>query len=126
MTLVNRLRKKWKPILLWTLLIGLYAYWQLIPEVSIVNGTGHPIKHIEIVLPMDDKVYRDIKPGANKSFRYHPAREDGVYRLRVILYNDQILKQEARLIEAWNFGHKVILEILPDGTIRTDLSYSYW
>lgn len=123
---LKRLLTKWKSILLWTSLIGLYSYWQLIPEVSIVNGTGYPIKHIEVVMPFDDKVYRNIKPGANKSFRYHPAREKGAYRLRVILYNDQILKTEARLIETWNFGHKVIFEILPDGTIRTDLTYSYF
>ena len=124
--ILKRLLSKWKPILLWTLLIGLYSYWQLIPEVSIVNGTGQPIKHVEVVLPFDDKVYRNIKPGDNKSFRYHPAREAGSYNLRVILYDDKILKTEARYIEAWNFGHKIIFEILPDGTIRTDLSYSYW
>ncbi len=124
--MLKRIRKHWKPILIWTLLIALYSYWQLIPEVSLVNGTGHAIKHVEISLPTDDKVYRNIEPGANKSFRYHPARQDGVYRIRAILYNDQIVKTEARLIKSWNFGHKVIFEILPDGTIRTDLSYSYF
>ena len=124
--ILKRLLSKWKPILFWTLLIGVYGYWQLIPEVSIVNGTGQPIKHVEIVLPFMDKVYRNIKPGGNKSFRYRPATEDGSYRLRVILQNDEILKMDTRLIESWNFGHKVIFEILPDGTIRTDLSYSYW
>ena len=124
--MLNKLLNKWKPILFWVLLIGLYSYWQLIPEVSIVNGTGQPLKHVEINLPDGDKIYRNILPGANKSFRYHPARDKGAYKVRVIMSNDRILKQEARLIEAWNFGHKIIFEILPDGSIRIDLSYSYW
>ena len=118
--------KLWKPVLIWTLLLSLYAYWQLAPEVSIVNGTGQPIKHIEIVFLDNDKVYRNILSAESKNFRYHPVRQEGAYRLRVILNDDRILKQEARLIEAWNFGHKVVFEILPDGSIRADLSYSYW
>ena len=122
----KRLVKLWKPVLIWTLLLSLYAYWQLSPEVSIVNGTGQSIKHIEIVFLDNDKVYRNILSGDSKNFRYHPARQKGAYRLRVILNDDRILKQEARLIEAWNFGHKVVFEILPDGSIRADLSYSYW
>ena len=122
--MLTRIKKHWKPIVIWTSLIALYAYWQLIPEVSIVNGTGQPLKHVEVVIPTDDKVYRNIKPGDNKSFRYHPARANGSYKLRVILNDDRIIKQEARYIEAWNFGHKIIFEVLPDGTIRTDLSYS--
>lgn len=122
--MLSRIKKHWKPIIIWTLLIALYAYWQLIPEVSIINGTGQPLKHVEIVIPNDDKVYRNILPGDNKSFRYHPARADGVYQVRVILNDDRIIKQEARLIRAWNFGHKIIFEVLPDGSIRTDLSYS--
>ena len=116
--------KRLKPALIWTLLIGLYAYWYLIPEVSVVNGTGQPIKHVEIVIPNDDKVYRNILPGQAKSFRYHPRSEDGVYKLRVILQDDKILKKEARLAKAWNFGHKIIFEVLPNGSIRIDLSYS--
>jgi hypothetical protein len=118
------MRKRWKPALVWTLLISLYAYWYLIPEVSIVNGTGQPLKHVEIYLPDDDKVYRNIAAGDNKSFRYHPRSEAGEYRLRVILHDDRILKKEARLIKPWNFGHKIIFEVLPDGSIRIDLSYS--
>ncbi|MEL0066697.1 MAG: hypothetical protein VW874_00385 [Gammaproteobacteria bacterium] len=122
--MIAGIKKHIKPILIWTLLIALYAYWQLIPEVSIVNGTGQALKHVEIVIADDDKVYRNILPGDNKSFRYHPARADGAYQVRVILHDDRIIKQEARLIEAWNFGHKIIFEVLPDGSIRTDLSYS--
>ena len=124
--MLKRITKHWKPILIWTLLIFLYGYWQLIPEVSIVNGTGQPIKHVEITMPSGDKVYRNILPGDSKSFRYHPARQDGAYQLRVIMNNDDIIKQQSRLIEAWNLGHKVIFEVLPDGSIRTDLSYSFW
>ncbi len=122
--MIAGIKKHIKPILIWTLLIALYAYWQLIPEVSIVNGTGQALKHVEIVIADDDKVYRNVLPGDNKSFRYHPARADGAYQVRVILHDDRIIKQEARLIEAWNFGHKIIFEVLPDGSIRTDLSYS--
>ena len=122
--MIAGIKKHIKPILIWTLLIALYAYWQLIPEVSIVNGTGQALKHVEIVIADDDKVYRNILPGDNKSFRYHPARADGAYQVRLILHDDRIIKQEARLIEAWNFGHKIIFEVLPDGSIRTDLSYS--
>ena len=122
--MIAGIKKHIKPILIWTLLIALYAYWQLIPEVSIVNGTGQALKHVEIVIADDDKVYRNILPGDNKSFRYHPARADGAYQVRVILHDDRIIKQEARLIDAWNFGHKIIFEVLPDGSIRTDLSYS--
>ncbi|MEL0034815.1 MAG: hypothetical protein VW882_00225 [Gammaproteobacteria bacterium] len=122
--MIAGIKKHIKPILIWTLLIALYAYWQLIPEVSIVNGTGQALKHVEIVIADDDKVYRNILPGDNKSFRYHPARADGAYQVSVILHDDRIIKQEARLIEAWNFGHKIIFEVLPDGSIRTDLSYS--
>ena len=108
--MIAGIKKHIKPILIWTLLIALYAYWQLIPEVSIVNGTGQALKHVEIVIADDDKVYRNILPGDNKSFRYHPARADGAYQVRVILHDDRIIKQEARLIEAWNFGHKIIFE----------------
>ena len=122
--MIAGIKKHIKPILIWTLLIALYPYWQLIPEVSIVNGTGQALKHVEIVIADDDKVYRNILPGDNKSFRYHPAHADGTYQVRVILQDDRIIKQEARLIEAWNFGHKIIFEVLPDGSIRTDLSYS--
>ena len=120
------MKKHWKPILLWTALIALYGYWHLIPEVSLVNGTGMPIKHVEIVIPDDDKVYRNIMPGEHKSFRYHPRSKAGEYNIRIIMADDSILKETAAIIKPWNLGHKVIFELLPDGSIRVDLSYSVY
>ena len=118
--------KRWKTALIWVLLIGLYGYWQLIPEVSVVNGTGQPLKHVEISIPDDDKVYRNILPGGNKGFRYHPRSSAGEYKLRVFFNDDRIVKKQARIIKPWNFGHKVIFEVLPDGSIRIDRSYSFF
>lgn len=115
---------KWKVPLIWAGLILLYAYWQLIPEVSLVNATGQTISHIEVKLLDDDKVYREIKHGENKTFRYHPSSSAGKYELKVILEDGAILKESLPIIKSWNLGHKVLFEILPDGSIRVDRSYS--
>ena len=115
---------KWRIALIWVALISLYAYWQFIPEVSIVNATGQTISHVEIKLLGDDKVYREIKSGENKTFRYHPSSESGSYMLRIILADGQILKESVPIIKPWNLGHKVLFEILPDGSVRIDRSYS--
>ena len=115
---------KWKGPLIWTALILLYAYWQLIPEVSLVNATGQTISHIEVKLLGDDKVYREINHGENKTFRYHPSSSDGAYELKVILQDGTILKENLPIIKSWNLGHKVLFEFLPDGSVRVDRSYS--
>ena len=116
--------KKWRAPLAWAGLILLYGYWQLIPEVSLVNATGQIITHIEVKLLDDDKVYREIAPGANKTFRYHPSSTGGSYDIRVIMSDGSILKETVPIIKSWNLGHKVVFEFLPDGSVRVDLSYS--
>jgi len=115
---------KLKAPLAWAGLILLYAYWQLIPEVSLVNATGQSISHIEVKIIDDDKVYREIAHGENKTFRYHPSSHAGSYSIKVILADGTIVRERVPIIKSWNLGHKVLFEFLPDGAVRVDRSYS--
>jgi len=124
MSTTEKSSKAWKGPLFWALLIILYIYWHLIPEVTFVNGSGTRVEHIEISLVDDNKVYRHIEHGASKNFRYHPRSSGGSYEIKIIMLDGSIFKESINIIQPWNFGHKVVFELLPDSSLRVDRSYS--
>ena len=94
-----RLFKKYKVHLIWTLLIGTYLYVTLLPEVMFINGSGLTVEQITIIIPADDKVWRNIKHGESKGFRYQPSSRSGEYKVSIILDDGTLIKTKFKGIE---------------------------
>jgi len=116
--------RKHKAYLIWFGLIIVYLYWVLLPEVLFVNGSGVTVEHIKIVIPGDDKVWRNIAHGKSKGFRYQPLRQTGTYEVSIILNDGSLIRGKFNTITPWNLGHKAIFELSPDLQLRADFSYS--
>ena len=116
--------KKHKIPLIWALLIGTYLYVTLLPEVMFVNDSGLTVEHVEIIIPSDDKVWRNIKHGESKSFRYQPSPDSGEYKVSIILDDGSRIKTNFKGIESWNMGHKAFIELTPDMKLKADFTYS--
>jgi len=116
--------KKYKVYILWFLLISVYLYRTLLPEVVFVNASGTRVEQVTISIPADEKIWRNIEHGKSKAFRFQPSRIDGMYKLSIILNDGTIIRSGFTNIKAWNFGQKVLFELLPDKTIRADFEYS--
>ena len=116
--------QKHKTKFLWVLLIGFYLFYNLLPEVLFVNGSGLQVDRVHIVMPRDDKSWYEVKHGASKSFRYLPEQSSGWYELELTLSDGTIVKGRFEGIEPWDLGHKAIFELLPDLSIRADFDYS--
>ena len=119
-----RLFKKYRVHLTWAMLISVYLYWTLLPEVIFVNAAGITVEQVKIILPNEDKVWRNIKHSGSKNFRYQASSTSGDYKVEIILSDGSIIKSNFRGIKAWNFGHKAIIELSPDRSLRSDYSYS--
>lgn len=116
--------KKYRVHLTWAMLLSIYLYWTLLPEVIFVNAAGITVEQVKIILPNDDKVWRNIIHGGSKNFRYQASSSAGQYRAEIILSDGAIIKGNFPGIKAWNFGHKAIIELSPDRSLRSDYSYS--
>lgn len=116
--------KKYRAHLTWALLISVYLYWTLLPEVVFINGSGETIEQLKIVLPNADKIWRNIEHSNSKSFRYQASSQEGEYQIEIIKADGSRLRSTIKAIKPWNFGHKLFIEMSPDGTLRTDFSYS--
>ena len=116
--------KKYKVHLIWTLLIATYLYVTLLPEVMFINGSGLTVEQITIIIPADDKVWRNIKHGESKGFRYQPSPESGEYKVSIILDDGTRIKTNFKGIESWNMGHKAFIELTPDMRLKADFTYS--
>jgi len=117
---------KYKSYLLWTGLIFVYLYWVLLPEVLFVNGSGMTVDHINITIPGDDKVWRNIEHGKSKGFRYQPVRETGSYQVSLTLSDGSLIRGTYNVIVPWDLGHKAIFELSPDLQLRADFNYSFF
>jgi hypothetical protein len=120
----STLFKKYKVHLIWTLLIGTYLYITLLPEVMFINGSGLTVEQVTITIPADDKVWRNIKHGESKGFRYQPSSKSGEYKVSIILEGGTRIKSNFKGIESWNMGHKAFIELTPDMRLKADYSYS--
>ena len=116
--------KKYKIYLLWFLLISAYLYRILLPEVVFVNASVMTVEQVKISIPNDDKIWRNIKHSESRAFRFQPAQVAGEYKVSIILNDGTIIKSSFANIKPWNFGQKVLFELLPDKTIRSDFEYS--
>jgi hypothetical protein len=116
--------RKYRPHLFWLILIGLFLYRGLLPEVLFVNGSGVTIDHIKITIPDDDKVWRNIAHGKSKTFRYQPPITSGRYELFITLSDGSLIRGNFKVITPWNFGHKAIFELSPDHKLRAEFNYS--
>jgi len=116
--------KKYKVPLIWTLLIGTYLYVTLLPEVMFINGSGLTVEKIEIIIPGDDKVWRNIKHGESNRFRYQPSRRVGEYKVAIILDDGTLIKTNFKGIKSWNMGHKAFIELTPDMKLKADFTDS--
>jgi len=121
-----KLLKQYRAHLGWTLLILVYLYWTMLPEVVFINGSNVTIEQLKIVIPNDDKIWRNIQHGESKSFRYKISDQQGQYRVEIIQSDGSIIRSSIKGIEPWNFGHKLFIEFLPDKSLRTDFSYSFF
>jgi hypothetical protein len=116
--------KKYKVHLIWALLIATYLYVTLLPEVMFINGSGLTVEKVTIIIPADDKVWRNIKHGESKGFRYQPSRAGGEYKVSIILDDGTLIKTNFKGIESWNMGHKAFIELTPDMKLKADFTYS--
>ena len=116
--------KKYKVHMIWALLIGTYLYVTLLPEVMFINGSGLTVEQITITIPDDDKVWRNIKHGESKSFRYQPSTTEGEYVVSIILDDGSRIKTNFKGIEPWNMGHKAFIELTPDMKLKADFTSS--
>jgi len=123
---MKSLLKKNRAHLTWTLLILVYLYWTMLPEVVFINGSNNTIEQLKIVIPDDDKIWRNIKHGESKSFRYKISGQQGQYKIEIIQSDGSIIRSTIKGIQPWNFGHKLFIEFLPDKSLRTDFSYSFF
>jgi len=119
-----KILKKYRSHLTWSLLILIYLYWSMLPEVVFINGSNITLEQVKITIPSDDKVWRHLKHGESKSFRYQISSEKGQYLVEIIQNDGSKIRSTFKGIEPWNFGHKLFIELLPDKTLRTDFSYS--
>ena len=76
-----QLFKKYRVHLTWAMLISVYLYWTLLPEVIFVNAVGITVEQVKIILPNDDKIWRNIKHSESKSFRYQASNAAGEYKV---------------------------------------------
>ena len=118
------LKGKYKSYLLWSGLLFMYLYWVMLPEVLFVNGSGKTVDHINISIPGDDKVWRNIEHGKSKGFRYQPVRETGSYNVAITLSDGSLIRGTYNVIVPWDLGHKAIFELSPDLQLRADFNYS--
>jgi len=118
------LKGKYKSYLIWGGLIFIYLYWVMLPEVLFINGSGITVDHIEIKIPGDAKVWRNIEHGKSKGFRYQPQRERGSYQVSIVLSDGSVIRGSYKAITAWDLGHKAIFELSPDLQLRADFNYS--
>ena len=116
--------RKYRAYLAWFLVIVFYLYWMLLPEVSFVNGSGQTVEQVKIIIPGDDKIWRNIVHGSSKAFRYQPSSKAGEYEVSVILADGTLIRSNFNVIKPWNLGHKAIIELSPDLSLRSDYSYS--
>ena len=116
--------RKYRAHLLWFLLISVYLYWTLLPEVIFVNGSGTTIEQLKIIIPTDDKIWRNIEHGSSKAFRYQPSSRSGQYKISIILSDGSLIRGNFDAITQWNLGHKAIIELSPDLNLRADFSLS--
>jgi len=118
------LKGKYKSYLVWTALFFVYLYWALLPEVLFINGSGMTVDHIEITIPGDNKIWRNIEHSKSKGFRYQPLREAGSYQVSIVLSDGSLIRGTYNVITAWDLGHKAIFELSPDLQLRADFDYS--
>ena len=118
--------RKFRPHLFWLLLISLFLYVAVMPEVLFVNGSDITVDHIKIAVPADDKVWRNIEHGKSKAFRYHVSTMQGKYEVLISLADGSTVQGKFKAITPWNFGHKAIFELSPDLKLRADFSYSFF
>jgi len=82
------------------------------------------VDHVRIMIPGDNKVWRNIKHGKSKGFRYQPLTESGTYEVSIILSDGSRVRGKFGAITPWNLGHKAFFELSPDLQLRADFSYS--
>ena len=116
--------QKYKMHMFWALLISVYLYVTMLPEVIFVNGSNYRVEQVTILIPGDDKVWRNIEHGGSKTFRYQPSAQGGEYHVTVILTDGTVIKSNFIGISSWNMGHKAFIELSPDLKLRADFSYS--
>jgi len=116
--------RKYRAYLIWLLLIVVYLYWTLLPEIIFINGSNIRVEQVKIIIPGDDKVWRNIEHGASKAFRYQPSSKGGQYEVSIILSDGSLIRSNFNAITPWNLGHKAIIELSPDLTLRADYTYS--
>lgn len=116
--------RKYRAHLIWFLIISSYLYWTLLPEVMFVNGSGMRIEQLRIIIPGDDKVWRNLEHGSSKTFRYLPSRKGGRYEVSIIMADGSLIRSYFNNITPWNIGHKAIIELTPDLNLQADFAYS--
>lgn len=110
--------------MLWFLIISIYLYRTLLPEIVFINESGTRIEQIKIEVPDDVKIWRNIEHTKSKAFRYQPTGSGGEYKISVILADGTLVQNNFKGIEPWNLGHKVFIKLSADLTLSADYSYS--
>jgi hypothetical protein len=116
--------KKYRVHFFWFLLISVYFYRTMLPEVVFVNASGITVEQVKITIPGDDKIWRNIEHSKSKAFRFQPARVAGQYEVSIILADGTLIHGKFAEISPWDFGHKAFFELSPDLTLRADFNYS--
>jgi len=118
--------RKYRAYLFWFMLICVYLYRVMLPEVIFINASGITVEQVTIAIPGDDKVWRNIEHGKSKAFRFQPAKVKGGYEVSIILSDGTLIRGKFNEITPWDFGHKAIFELSPDQSLKGDFSYSYF
>ena len=116
--------RKYRAHLLWFLLISVYLYWILLPEVVFINASGTRVEQVKITIPGDDKIWRNIEHGKSKTFRFQPSRVAGEYEISIILADGTLIHGRFNEVTPWDLGHKAFFELSPDHNLRADFNYS--
>jgi len=116
--------KKYRAHFFWFLLISVYLYRMMLPEVVFVNASGITVEQVKITIPGDDKIWRNIEHSKSKAFRFQPARVAGQYEVSIILADGTLIRGKFNEITPWDFGHKAFFELSPEQTLSANFDYS--